>query len=140
MPPARLPPAERNAAGDIARTQTQEVQLNANQIVRRDHRLTTGCYLIGTLALYCNIAASPTRRPRMEKLDRITQRREIMGGRACIRGIRVTVGMIVEQIGAGPSVHQLLSQHPYPDPDDILQSLRYAAWRAEEREVVLANA
>ncbi len=76
----------------------------------------------------------------MEKLDRITQRREIMGGRACIRGIRVTVGMIVEQIGAGRSVDELLAEYPYLEREDILQSLRYAAWRAEEREVVLANA
>ena len=49
----------------------------------------------------------------MEKLDRITQRPEIMGGKACIRGIRVTVGMIVGQIGAGRSVDELLAEYPY---------------------------
>jgi uncharacterized protein (DUF433 family) len=81
-----------------------------------------------------------TWRPRMEKLDRITQRPEIMGGKACIRGIRVTVGMIVGQIGAGRSVDELLAEYPYLEREDILQALRYAAWRAEEREVVLANA
>jgi uncharacterized protein (DUF433 family) len=76
----------------------------------------------------------------METLDRITQRPEIMGGKACIRGIRVTVGMIVGQIGAGRSVDELLTEYPYLEREDIMQALRYAAWRAEEREVVLANA
>jgi uncharacterized protein (DUF433 family) len=57
----------------------------------------------------------------MEKLDRIT-----MGGKACIRGIRVTVGMIVGQIGAGRSVDELLAEYPYLEREDILQALRYA--------------
>jgi len=64
----------------------------------------------------------------MEKLDRITQRPETMGGKACIRGIRVTVGMIVGQIGAGRSVDELLTEYPYLEREDILQALRYAAW------------
>ena len=76
----------------------------------------------------------------METLDRITQHPEIMGGKACIRGIRVTVGMIVGQIGVGRSVDELLAEYPYLEREDILQELRYAAWRVEEREVVLANA
>ena len=76
----------------------------------------------------------------MEKLDRITQRPEIMSGKACVRGIRVTVGMIVGQIGAGRCVDELLAEYPCLEREDILQALRYAAWRAEEREVVLANA
>jgi uncharacterized protein (DUF433 family) len=62
------------------------------------------------------------------------------GRAACIRGIRVTVGMIVGQIGAGRSVDELLADYPYLEREDILQALRYAAWRAEEREVVLADA
>ena len=76
----------------------------------------------------------------MEQLDRITQRSDIMGGKACVRGMRVTVGMIVGQIGAGRSVDELLAEYPYLEREDILQALRYAAWRAEEREVVLADA
>jgi uncharacterized protein (DUF433 family) len=76
----------------------------------------------------------------MEKLDRITQRPEVMGGKACIRGMRVTVGMIVGQIGTGSSVDDLVAEYPYLEREDILQALRYAAWRAEEREVVLADA
>jgi uncharacterized protein (DUF433 family) len=76
----------------------------------------------------------------MEQLNRITQRPEVMGGRACIRGMRVTVGMIVGQIGAGRSIDDLLAEYPYLEREDILQALRYAAWRAEEREVSLAKA
>jgi uncharacterized protein (DUF433 family) len=73
----------------------------------------------------------------MGELDRITQQPEIMGGKACVRGMRVTVGMIVGQIGAGRSVEEVLADYPYLEREDILQALRYAAWRAEEREVTL---
>jgi uncharacterized protein (DUF433 family) len=76
----------------------------------------------------------------VETLDRITRRPEIMGGKACIRGTRVTVAMIVGQIGAGRSIDELLTEYPYLEQEDILQALPYAAWRVEEREVVLANA
>jgi uncharacterized protein (DUF433 family) len=76
----------------------------------------------------------------MGQLDRITQEPNVMGGKACIRGQRVTVGMIVSQIGAGHDVGKLLADYPYLEREDILQALRYAAWRAEEREVVLASA
>ena len=76
----------------------------------------------------------------MEQLDRITQQPGMMGGKACIRGLRVTVGMLVGQIGAGRSVDDLLADYPYLEREDIMQALRYAAWRAEEREVMLAPA
>jgi len=76
----------------------------------------------------------------MNELNRITQQPEIMGGKACIRGLRVTVGMIVGQIGAGRSVDEILADYPYLEREDILQALRYAAWLAEEREVILATA
>ena len=74
----------------------------------------------------------------MEQLDRITQQPGIMGGKVCIRGMRVTVGMIVGQIGAGRSVDEILADYPYLEREDIMQALRYAAWRSEEREVILA--
>ena len=74
----------------------------------------------------------------MGRLDRITQQPEVMGGRPCIRGMRVTVGMLVGQIGTGRSIDQLLADYPYVERDDILQALQYAAWLAEEREVLLA--
>lgn len=75
----------------------------------------------------------------MIELDRISLNPDIMGGRACIRDLRVTVGMIVGQIGAGRSTDALLEEYPYLEHEDILQALRYAAWRAEEREVKLAS-
>ena len=76
----------------------------------------------------------------MEQLNRITQQPEVMGGKACIRGMRVTVGMVVGQIGAGHSVEEILVDYPYLERDDVMQALRYAAWRTEEREVLLASA
>ncbi|MGI4878430.1 MAG: DUF433 domain-containing protein [Janthinobacterium lividum] len=75
----------------------------------------------------------------MDQLDRISLRPEQMGGKACIRDMRVTVGMIVGQIGAGRSIEALLEDYPYLEHEDILQALRYAAWRAEEREIRLAS-
>jgi uncharacterized protein (DUF433 family) len=76
----------------------------------------------------------------MEKLIHITQQPEILGGKACIRGTRVTVGMIVRQIGTGRSVDELLAEYPYLEREDILQALRYAARRTQDREVLLASA
>ncbi len=76
----------------------------------------------------------------MDQLNRITQQPDMMGGKACIRGMRVTVGMVVSQIGAGHSVDEVLIDYPYLEREDVLQALRYAAWRTEEREVVLASA
>jgi uncharacterized protein (DUF433 family) len=76
----------------------------------------------------------------MEHLSRITQQPGVMGGKACIRGMRVTVGMVVGQIGVGHSIDEVLNDFPYLEREDIMQALRYAAWRAEEREVTLATA
>ena len=72
---------------------------------------------------------------RMNDLDRITHIPEVMGGKPTIRGMRVTVGMIVGQIGAGRSVDDLLADYPYIEREDILQALRYAAYLAEGREL-----
>jgi uncharacterized protein (DUF433 family) len=76
----------------------------------------------------------------MSDFSRITQDPAMMGGRPCIRGQRVTVGMIVGQIGAGRSIDALLADYPYLERDDVFEALRYAAWRAEEREVDLPRA
>ena len=76
----------------------------------------------------------------MAHLDRITQDPTVMGGTACLRGMRVTVGMIVGQIGSGRSLDDVLSEYPYLEREDVLQALRYAAWLAEERDVVLPGA
>jgi uncharacterized protein (DUF433 family) len=75
----------------------------------------------------------------MSDFDRITLDPRIMGGKPCIRGMRVTVGMIVGQIGAGHAIDDVLRDFPYLEREDILQALRYASWRAEEREVPLAG-
>ena len=75
----------------------------------------------------------------MVQLERITQTPEVMGGKACIRGMRVTVAMIVGQIGGGASIDDLLSEFPYLEREDVFQALRYAAWRVDEREVELAS-
>lgn len=75
----------------------------------------------------------------MTDFPRITLNPAIMGGKPCIRGMRVTVGMIVGMIAAGHSPEELLRAYPYLERDDIKSALRYAAWRAEEREVVLSQ-
>jgi len=75
----------------------------------------------------------------MQPFDRITQDPGIMGGKACVRGMRVTVGMIVGQVGAGQSVDGILNEFPYLEHEDVLQALRYAAWHTEEREIVSAT-
>lgn len=74
----------------------------------------------------------------MAKLDRITRHPGVMSGKACVRGMRDTVGMIVAQIGAGQTIDELLVDFPYLEREDVLQALRYAAQLADEREVDLA--
>jgi uncharacterized protein (DUF433 family) len=76
----------------------------------------------------------------MNGFDRITLSPQQMGGKPCIRSMRVTVGMIVGQIGDGRSIEDLLADYPYLEREDVLQALRYAAWLAEERELPLLPA
>jgi uncharacterized protein (DUF433 family) len=71
--------------------------------------------------------------------DRITSNPLQMGGKPCIRGTRVTVGMVVGLLGAGRTRDEILKAYPYLEPADIDQSLAYAAWRLEEREQPLAG-
>ena len=74
----------------------------------------------------------------MQNLSRITFDPEVMVGRPCIRGMRVTVGTIVGLVASGKTVDEVLADYPYLEREDILEALSYAAWRAEEREVPLA--
>jgi uncharacterized protein (DUF433 family) len=74
----------------------------------------------------------------MHNLTRITFNPEVMGGKPCIRGMRVTVGAIVGLVASGKTVDEVLADYPYLEREDILEALSYAAWRAEEREVPLA--
>lgn len=60
-----------------------------------------------------------------------------MGGRPCIRGLRVTVGTVVGLLAAGRTVEEILSAYPYLERDDIQAALSYAAWRSEEVELPL---
>jgi uncharacterized protein (DUF433 family) len=60
-----------------------------------------------------------------------------MGGRPCIRGMRVTVGTIVGLLGAGHSIEKILELYPYLERDDVLAALSHAAWRSEEIELPL---
>ena len=73
----------------------------------------------------------------MKNLTRITFDSKIMGGKPCIRGMRVTVGTIVGLIAAGHSFEEILLAYPYLEEEDLRESLRYAAWRVEEIEVPL---
>lgn len=76
----------------------------------------------------------------MKQLNRITTDPAVMGGKPCIRGLRVTAGMIIGLIASGKTVEEILSLYPYLEAEDITQALRYAAWRAEEIELPLAAA
>lgn len=64
--------------------------------------------------------------------DRITFDSNIMGGRACIRGMRVTVSLILNLVSNGMSTEDIIDDYPYLEPEDIRQALRYAAWLADE--------
>lgn len=75
----------------------------------------------------------------MTPLRRITRDPAVMSGRPCIRGMRMTVGTIVGLLAAGRSAEEILEAYPYLDADDIREALAYAAWRAEEQEVPLAQ-
>lgn len=70
-------------------------------------------------------------------LARITQNTAVMGGRPCIRGMRLTVGTVVGMLAAGHSIEKVLELYPYLEKEDVLAALSYAAWRAEEVEVPL---
>ena len=74
----------------------------------------------------------------MKRFPRITLDPDVMAGKACIRGLRVTVGTVVGLLAAGRSAEEILSAYAYLEREDIDQSLAYAAWRLEEREVPLS--
>ncbi len=75
----------------------------------------------------------------MTKLTRITFDPNVMGGKPCIRGLRVTVGMIVGMLASGHSRERILEMYPYLEPQDIDESLAYAAWRVEEVDLPLGS-
>jgi len=73
----------------------------------------------------------------MPNLERITRNPEVMGGKPCLRGIRVTVGTVVGLVASGHSTQEILLAYPYLEEEDIRQALAYAAWRVEEIELPL---
>lgn len=73
----------------------------------------------------------------IKELNRITFDPSVMGGKPCIRGMRVTVGMVVGMIATGHSKHKILKLYPYLESADIDAALSYATWRSEERELPL---
>jgi uncharacterized protein (DUF433 family) len=80
------------------------------------------------------------RRMKMPHLKRITQDPRVLGGKPCIRGLRVSVGTVVGLLASGHSHEEILKEYPYLERDDIQAALAYAAWRSEEVEVPLSNA
>jgi len=76
----------------------------------------------------------------MEQFTRISHNINIMGGKACIKGTRVTVGMILEQISEGITPNELLEDFPYLSLEDIMQALKYAAWVLQGRELEIVSA
>lgn len=68
----------------------------------------------------------------MRGLERITFDPGIMGGRACIRGLRVTVSLVLNLVANGMTSEEIVTAYPYLEDEDVHQALRYAAWLAEE--------
>jgi uncharacterized protein (DUF433 family) len=68
----------------------------------------------------------------MKEFDRITFDSQVMGGKACIRGMRVTVSLVLNLVANGMNAEQIIEAYPYIEQEDIRQALKYAAWLTEE--------
>jgi uncharacterized protein (DUF433 family) len=75
----------------------------------------------------------------LEELDRITFDSQIMAGQACIRGMRVPVSLIINLVANGKTTKEIIEDYPYLEPEDIRQSLLYAAWLTQEKVIPLAT-
>lgn len=76
----------------------------------------------------------------MQDFQRITRDPDVMGGKPCVRGMRVTVGTLLGLLASGHSEKEILDAYPYLEPEDIHAALSYAAWRLEELEVPISHA
>jgi uncharacterized protein (DUF433 family) len=76
----------------------------------------------------------------MKNLERITLNPAVMGGKPCIRGLRVTVGTVIGLLASGLTSQEILKMYPYLEQEDLFAALSYAAWRSEEIEIPLATA
>lgn len=74
----------------------------------------------------------------MNHLERVTRDPAVMGGKPCLRGLRVTVGMVLGLLASGKSADEILALYPYLEADDIRAALEYAAWRTQETELPLS--
>ena len=115
---------------DFWQSQSPEDRLSALVAIRRDVET------LGRLRLDARISEESTL---VTGLSRITVDPEVMGGKPCIRGLRVTVGTVVGLVAAGHSREEILRLYPYLEAEDIPQALEYAAWRSEEVELPLAG-
>ena len=75
----------------------------------------------------------------MRELTRITHDPDVMGGKPCIRGLRVTVGTLLGLLASGHSEDEILDAYPYLEREDLREALTYATWRVEEREVSIGS-
>lgn len=71
----------------------------------------------------------------INSLKRITFDPQVMAGQACIRGMRMPVSIVLNLLANGLSTSEIIADYPYLEPEDIQQSLRYAAWLSQERVI-----
>jgi uncharacterized protein (DUF433 family) len=106
------------------------------------NKLFDGCAL-ARLAIFQTLGYDSGKYVRgieMKALTRITFDPQVMGGKPCIRGMRVTVGMIVGMLASGHTKETVLGLYPYLEPEDVDEALSYAAWRVEEIDVPVVSA
>jgi uncharacterized protein (DUF433 family) len=117
----------------IGASRESAVTLSLGQIITF-HEAGLGRMWYNTLnqSLYGRGIVTRNRAIPMLGFDRITFDSNVMGGRACIRGMRITVSLIVNLVANGMSTEEIIEAYPYLEPDDVRQALEYAAWLAEE--------
>ena len=76
----------------------------------------------------------------MNQFNRITFDSNVMGGRACIRGMRVTVSLILNLVANKMTAAEIIKEYPYLEEEDVTQALQYAAWLADETVQILEPA
>ena len=77
--------------------------------------------------------------PKLQPFDRITSDPDIMNGKACVRGMRIQVSLILNLVANGMTTKEIINAYPYIEPKDISECLQYAAWLAEDRIELLAE-
>lgn len=72
--------------------------------------------------------------------DRVTFDPDVLGGKACIRGMRISVSLVVNLVANGMTIEEIIDEYPDLEPEDIRQALQYAAWTTEDVVYVPAGA